>query len=240
MRYPQMKNALLTALLVAIFQILSFAQKTDSLRTTGIFEWLGGQETTEITLVADMDSLLKSTNTNDYFSGEFKFMPGAGEVQTLPVKIRCRGRFRRMKCNFPPLKLKFKKDDLKEHGLNGFNELKLVTHCMDKKDVGKNLIVKEYLVYKLYNELTPHALRAQLVKVNYIGLGKKPKKINGWGILIEDAEDLARRLGGKVSERMGVPPDSLVKAQENILSLFQYMIANHDFNFPMKKNMELV
>jgi hypothetical protein len=145
-----------------------------------------------------------------------------------------------MKCDFPPLKLKFKKDDLAAGGLNKFNELKLVTHCLDEKLRSRELILREYLAYRLYNLLTPNSFRVQLVKVKYVNTGRKSKNIKQLGILIEDSADLADRMDGKVLKQMGTPVDSLHRNQEMLVSLFQCMISNADWNYQMCRNVELI
>ncbi len=196
---------------------------------------------TEIRVKTDMAQLIENKKTSDkYQDGKFTFERSKKVTQTLPVKIKCRGRYRRMKCDFPPLKLKFKKNDLAAHGLNEFNELKLVTHCINEKEKSKDLILREYLVYKLYNILTPGSFRAQLVKVNYLNTKKKPKKIKGWGILVEDSDELAYRMGGKKYNKMGIPPEYFNKEQEKITALFNYMIGNADWSLMMSRNVEFI
>jgi hypothetical protein len=128
------------------------AQEADSTAHPGIFDLLYAHEYAKIDIRADLSYLVENKRTADeYVDGEFTFEPGDGVSQTLPVKVKCRGRYRRMRCEFPPFKLKFKKDDLAAHGLNGFNELKLVTHCLGDKEKSKDLILREFLAYKLYN-----------------------------------------------------------------------------------------
>lgn len=227
--------------LVILSPFFSLAQETDSLTLPGIFDLLYAHDIAEITVKADLSYLVENKKSSDeYIDGEFIFEPDNKVTQTLPVKVKCRGRYRRMKCDFPPFKLKFKKDDLAAHGLNGFNELKLVTHCMDEKERSKDLILREYLTYQLFNILTPNSFRAQLVKVTYLNTSGKPKKIKGWGILIEDSDELAHRIGGTKEFLMGLPDSCFNHQQEKITALFNYMIGNSDWSPQLVRNLEMI
>jgi hypothetical protein len=206
----------------------------------GIFDLLCREEVAEITLETDMDTLLGRKKTDTYTHGRFTFERGKKQTMSIPVNVRARGKFRRMKCSFPPLKLKFKKNDLAAHGLNDFNELKLVTHCLDEKEMSKELLLREFLAYKMFNLLTPNSFRVQLARVTYVNTGRKGKKIKSWGILIEDEEDLATRIGGKKVDRMGIRADSLDLSQENLVALFQFMISNADWSILLNRNMQMV
>ena len=236
----QIKTYSTTLLLVFSFYHLE-AQVKDTVTLPGIFDLLQDKGLKEITVKTDLSYLVTNKKTADeYIEGVFKFEPSKDVTMTLPVKVKCRGRYRRMKCEFPPLKLKFKKDDLAAHKLNEFNEIKLVTHCMGEKERSRDLILRECLGYNLFNILSPNSLRAQLVKVDYINTKGRPKKIKGWGILIEDSDELAYRMKGSKYQRMGVPLDSFNVQQEQITALFNFMIGNTDWSRVMARNIELI
>ncbi|MFQ5447788.1 MAG: hypothetical protein ACE5FF_12715 [Saprospiraceae bacterium] len=212
----------------------------DTLPSAGIFDLISKKEIAEIKLSTDIDALMKKRKKNEYEPGVFTWRKNRKESWSIPVKIKCRGKFRRMKCDFPPLKLKFKKKNLASEGLNDFNELKLVTHCLDERERSRELVLREYLTYCLYNLLTPYSFRVQLVKVHYENTARKSKKIRQYGILIEDAEELAYRMGGEISKQMGTPLDSLHRKQEMLVALFQCMISNADWDYVMCRNVELI
>lgn len=205
-----------------------------------LFDMVNRQEVVEMTIVTNLDSLLQNRFTDDYSAATFSFEDVAGVEHTYQAKLKARGRFRRKVCDFPPLKLKFSKKDLEAAGLNEMNEMKLVTHCLDDKATSRELILREYLAYKMYNELTPNSLRTQLVKITYRDAKDPGNKIKRWGFLIEDAEELTYRLGASVCECMGKEPNELNTSHERIVSLFQYMIGNTDWDIKMLRNVELI
>lgn len=199
------------------------------------------QDLVEITIATELDTLLIKRKKAEYQNADFSFLDENGVSHNFIAKVKPRGKFRRMTCDFPPLKLKFAKTELEAAGLSEMNELKLVTHCLEDKDVSKSLIMREYLMYKLYNELTPNSLRVQLVKVNYLDKNNPDYRMTRYGFLIEDEEELSLRTGGKVvSDKMGTSPASLNPTHEKIASLFQYMIGNTDWSIQMLRNVELL
>lgn len=208
--------------------------------SSGIFDLFKAEDITEVELKADFDLLLGNLRSKDYLIGEMTVELSRKKTWAIPVKLRPRGKFRRMKCVFPPIKMKFEKEDLTARSLNHFNELKLVTHCMDKPDLDREMLLREYLIYKLYNVLTPHSFRVKLLRISYKNMGSEFKNTKQLAILIEDTDQMATRNGGAVVSRMGIPLDSLHTVQERISSMFQYMIGNADWSYLLARNMEFV
>ncbi|GIV32360.1 MAG: hypothetical protein KatS3mg030_662 [Saprospiraceae bacterium] len=194
----------------------------------------------EITIHTDLKALRKNRLTNDFQAATIQIDLGSDSILELPLKIRCRGRFRRQRCHFPPLKLKFKKNDLKEAGLRPLNELKMVTHCLDDSDRSRDLIAREYLCYRLFQKLDPNHLNVRLVRVRYMGGSRRMAKIRHYAILVEDVEDLADRLDAKPFDEMGIQPHQMDTSQCLRTSLFQYMIGNTDFSFELNRNLEML
>ena len=104
-----------------------------------------------------------------------------------------------------------------------------------------NLILKEYLCYKLYETLTPYSFKTRLVNVDLTELRKKnkTKSFNLKGILIEDVDKTAKRLNAK-------PVKSVVSrgALDDTFALrfdfFQFMIANTDWSATHQHNSKLI
>lgn len=194
----------------------------------------------EVVIETDLKALSKNRKTDDYQEGTMQIDIPGGTTVELPMKIRCRGKFRRMRCNFPPLKLKFKKGDLKEAGLAPMNELKMVTHCIDDGEKSRDMIAREYLAYRLYELLEPNHLQVRLVRVQYKGGSRRMSKMRHYAILVEHIEDFSSRIGLSPYERMGIMPHQMDTLQCLRTSLFQYMIGNVDFSFETCRNLELM
>ena len=207
-----------------------------------IFDHLLQDGVLELTLEADLTELIENRRTEDYLPAVFTFKDAEGIQRRQEIKVKPRGKFRRRVCNFPPLMLNFSKGQLKEQGyLPEYDKLKLVTHCIDDKLTSKEQVMKEYLAYKLYNELTDLSYRVQLVKITYVDSKGKLGKIKRYGFVIEDTDEMAHRLGGKECEDChGLSDGNLALSVENQVAVFQYMIGNTDWNLDMIRNIKLV
>jgi hypothetical protein len=157
---------------------------------------------------------------------------------SIPIKIKARGNFRkdRNNCVFPPLLLNFPKYHADSLGLFMNQEkLKLVTHC-----AGDQYVIREWLVYKLYNLVTEKSFRARLVKVDYIDSSAKLKVDSHYGILIEDESQMAQRNGAIIVKKKLVPPQATNHEEYLKMTVFQYMIGNTDWSIPYLHNIRLI
>jgi hypothetical protein len=195
-----------------------------------ILDLLSHKEVVQINLYANIDSLLSLKTTETQLPATFQFTDPHGARKTHQITIKPRGKFRRRFCDFPPLKIKFSKQELQSAGLSPLNELKLVTHCVEDKQESTEQVFREYLAYRLYNLLTPVSFRVQLAKMTYIDTGNNKRKIKRWGLLIEDLEELEHRTGLSEFDTLGAPRHRFHPNYEKITSLFQYMIGNTDWN----------
>jgi len=164
-----------------------------------------------------------------------------GQLQSWNTKVSLRGKFRRMKCaEMPPLKLKFKKDDLSAAGLSTSNDLKMVTQCVENEKEAKELLLKEYLTYKLYNQITDYSYRVQLVKVSYKDAESGNVK-NQWAFLIEDTAQMRDRLSAEKFNKKDILELEKVNAKiDRTASVFQYLIGNHDWGVANQKNIKII
>lgn len=215
------------------------AQTPVTAEKKALFDYLPCDKTTELTITANFDSIKANIRNKDYEHGFLEIKLGKKSSLNLAVKLRPRGKSRRMMCDFPPLKLKFDKESLDSNGLQPYNEFKLVTHCSDSENSNVN-IFREYLTYQLFNLLTPFSFKASLVKITYKNTGKSFKKTTQYGIIIEDAKSMASRNNCHTMSQKIIPLDSLHVNQEKITSVFQYMIGNADWSYIMARNTELI
>src|SRR5690606_9238581 len=108
------------------------------------------------------------------------------------------------------------KEKLVGENIKPHNKLKLVTHCLDDKNDGQENLLKEYLAYKLYNELTDQSYRVQLIRINYVDTKGKVSKIRRYGIIIEDTDEMAERLGGEECDCLNPGKEQLDARLEGI------------------------
>lgn len=154
--------------------------------------------------------------------------------QTFNVQIGARGFTRRAGgiCSFTPLRLEFGGDTLHGTLFQGQNKLKLVAPCR-AGDSYQQLVVLEYLAYRLLNEMTPLSFRVRPVRVTYHDTENASRRDETrWGFLIEDDTDMARRNHRvRLAAQSGdVAPAGLDPQAATRVALFQYMISNLDWD----------
>ena len=224
-----------------LLMIVNNKLQADQGSMLSIFDKMNYTETIDITLEMDMKALTADMRSTDKHKAILSFIDQNGVDQVWNAKVNIRGKFRRMNCDeMPPLKLNFSKADLKAAGLNTFDDLKVVTHCIENKAIAKELLLKEYLAYKLYNQITDESLRVQFIKITYQDI-KSRKKKKQWAFIIEDTAQLRVRLEAKkCKNQIGLTPDQFNRNQINTAALFQYMIGNADWSLRMGRNMKMI
>lgn len=183
-------------------------------------------------------TLRKETNDSTYTSSTLYFKK-QDTWDSLPVELRTRGEFRRKKCIFPPVKMKFSKKDIPNTVFDHNKKLKLVVPCRHEEDKNDN-VVKEYLAYKLYEPVTPYHFKTRLVNLEWSQ--KASNKRSGHqlkGILLEDLDHLAKRMGGDAYNRTLHPMrmDTLNGIRN---AFFQYMIGNADYSMSVGHNYKII
>jgi hypothetical protein len=83
------------------------------------------------------------------------------------IKVRLRGKSRLRVCNFLPIRVNFKKGEVDGTLFEGQDKLKLVVPCYTSERAEKNL-VEEYVVYRIFNLLTPASYRVRLLRMTFI------------------------------------------------------------------------
>ncbi len=156
---------------------------------------------------------------------------------SIPVEVRTRGHFRKLRenCFYPPLLIQFSK---REPQLSSVfkeqSKLKLVMPCK-----GDEFIVREWLVYKLYNLVTPKSFMARLVRV--IMEDAKNKKLSPpfYGILLEEEKQLAKR-NNTVSVNRKLSPEQIIPDAFLTMAVFEYPIGNTDWSVQFMQNIKLL
>lgn len=197
----------------------------------------------DLVITGDIDAIWRDRGEEPaYHKITLKYAIPGQPPASFPARVRVRGHFRKMKniCYNPPLLLNIDKDTKTKGTLMaGQNKLKLVITCTSEE-----LILREYLLYRVYNLLTPYSLRARLVKATFRGPDDKIKFLKPanplTGFLLEPAEHAASRNGLKLVEQNGLSPQFLMPSDYNLMAVFQYFASNADWGVQYRHNIELV
>ncbi len=163
-------------------------------------------------------------------------MDNGTEVQG-PVTLEVRGKFRRKNCDLPPLKVDFKSNT--PFMFSSLGSLKLVNVCRPTVNKHSEFLLKEYLIYKLYNLLTDKSFRVRLLKISYEDSAGK-KRFNEYAFLMEDLKDMAKRNDCVERKRPVKHTENTNRKQMTKVALFEYMIGNLDWSVPAGHNIKLI
>jgi hypothetical protein len=162
--------------------------------------------------------------------------PNGTEIN-LPVELKARGHFRKLKenCKYPPLLIQFPKKGPQMSTLfSQQNKLKLVMPCNSDE-----FVIREWLVYKLYNLVTANSFKARLVKVKLDDDKNKKTGVSFYGILLEEEKQMAKR-NKMVSVVKKIQPEKTQKNTFLTMAVFQYMIGNTDWSIQYLQNIKLL
>jgi len=227
--------------------ILCFLSTPDQLSTTidpsathfyDLPELFSSDEILNIKLSGNIRSVLNDRGDNpQYHSLSFSYFEKDSNEISMSVNIKARGHFRKDKenCNYPPLMLDFLKSNQPAASLfYKQKKLKLVMPCNDDQ-----YVIREWLVYKLYNVITPKSFKTRLVRVTIDDASKK-KPASFYGILLEDEKQMAQRNKTMVIERQSLKPQNTETDAFLTMAVFQYMIGNTDWSVQYQQNIKLL
>ncbi len=192
-------------------------------------------EVLEVRLLAPLTTIFRNRISGEEFDGKLQYDDSVGEPVEIDVGIRTRGRFRLRDdiCRFPPLRLNFRKKQTRDSLFHKQDKVKLVTHCKDRSHRYRQSLLREFVAYRILNELTDVSFQVRLLRITYVDMdGRRPEHTE-FGFIIEDSGRLAMRLGLSQMDLAATRPSALQPEHLNLVSLFQYLIGNTDFS-PVK------
>ena len=197
------------------------------------------QDPLSIQLKFSIKNIKKNTNDSTYVSSTLLYENEEGLNDSLKIKIKARGNHRRETCYYTPIKIKLKKSSIKGTLFEGNQKLKVVLPCLPGKN-NNDLVLKEFLAYKLFEIVSPFHFKTRLVNIEFIEeKGQRLIKQDLKGILIEDIDMVANRYGGREYKKSVHPlgHDAVSAIQNN---LFQFLIGNTDFSTRTQHNQKLL
>ena len=186
----------------------------------------------EIHITGPMSTLVDERPDEEYLPAKLSWLEPGGEQMTVDIGIRTRGKFRRSKdtCRFPPLRINFRKKDVKGTLFHKQDALKLIAHCRDNSEKYEQLVVREYLIYRMLNVLTDYSYRVRLLRVRYTDTEDDDDDREAIGVLIEHGKRFSKRTGLEELEVQRTRYNALQPAYTALTSVFHYMIGNTDFS----------
>jgi hypothetical protein len=192
----------------------------------------------EVSLEFDYSTFLKKPDKNQSFDGIMTFHFSETDTLDRKVTIQYRGQSRFERCRLPPMRIIFKQPVYEVSDSARIKKMKLVNQCQPGV-LYDDYVIKECLVYKLYNVLTDTCFRVRLLKVNYIDTEKKKKPVVQYGIFIEPEELLAKRTNMLEVKTRSLTQKNMHPLMIDRIAIFNYMVANWDWSVPGQHNISV-
>lgn len=183
--------------------------------------------------------LYKDTNDSTFIKSKMVFSGNGIDEDSITVRIRVRGNFRKKICYFKPMRLEIRKKQAENTIFQKNRKLKLVVPCQNEK--GKDeLIYKEMLAYKFFEEFSDVHLKTQPLTLKIIEKkGNKEIEHTMFAFLIEDDDKVADRHEIKKFPKRRVSPMTVSDSSAINFALFSYMIGNTDWSMAYQHNTEM-
>ena len=227
----QTKNILLICVLY-FFNLKIYAQNANT-------ELFNDNLDLKAQLSFSFKELYKDTNDSTFIKSKMVFSGNGIEEDSITVRIRVRGNFRKKICYFKPMRLEIRKKQAENTIFQKNRKLKLVVPCQNEK--GKDeLIYKEMLAYKFFEEFSNVHLKTQPLTLKIIEKkGNKEIEHTMFAFLIEDDDKVADRHEIKKFPKRRVSPMTVSDSSAINFALFSYMIGNTDWSMAYQHNTEM-
>lgn len=194
---------------------------------------------TDIYLSQDWKNMEKHKADKAYQPALIRCLSHHQDSLVLHAKVRTRGHMRLNICAFPPLKLKLDKDDLARFRLSPLNEMDIVHHCFESEQHDQ-LLLREYLAYKLWELVSPYYFKTQLIRLHYINDDGTQAHETAYAFFVEHAEELAEHVSGRECKSKIIASSAIEPMPFLRTCLFEFMIGNTDWYIPTRHNLEFV
>ena len=227
---------------ICILMIISFNGQTEVGDNTLVFsdkDIFDSEDLLNCSLTFDIRTFRKEKFSDEKIEAILSYHVNDSISIHKDIYIKARGVSRKTICYFPPIKLKLKKPAFDSEYQNQVENLKLVTHCKSSESFNQYLL-KEYLIYKLYNVISDKSFRVRLMNMNYIDSEEKVKTLTRYAFIIENTKAMAAYNECTVfkSDNLvmkDIEPSSMIQ-----LSVFQFMIGNVDWSITGLHNIKLI
>ncbi len=203
------------------------------------FDLFGPDEELALELHSDFQHFVRKKYDPEYQPAELVFHLNDTVLIRREVRIKARGHSRKEICYFPPVWINFKQTEFLIEGLQELSKMKMVSYCKNSK-ANEAYVLKEYLVYKMLNLLTPTSFQVRLIRMKYVDTGRKNKTLDGYAFLLEPVKHLKKRLNARELEEVAIHPKVTEQHHMALIDLFQFMIGNCDWSVIKLHNMKML
>jgi len=203
-----------------------------------IVDLFTSDEPLEVILRYDLSAYMRKSAENAPIDADMAFVIDGDTIDN-DININHRGFFRLHYCIFPPIEVKFKKAIYAYRDTTKIKKLKLVTHCANGS-IYDEYVLREFLVYKLYNALTDSSYRVRLLNITYYDTRRSRKPSVYHGFFIEPKKMMADRLNSVAIKVPTLNQSHIDPSVMDRVAIFNYMIGNWDWAVQSQHNIHVV
>lgn len=197
------------------------------------------QEPLNLTLKFNVKELKKTQWKEEYLPAEMTCHVNDNFEVTHQIRVKARGEIRKRICYAPMFFVNIRHAGIEAEDLEDVIKLKVVHRCK-ASNLHKYYVLREYLVYKMWNLMSPYSFNTRLVKLRLIDTGRKNKESEDWAFLIEPEAKMAER-----NNCMPIKSDKLSLRTVNQewmdkVAFFSYMIGQTDFSVTGRHNIKIL
>ncbi|MCK5134506.1 MAG: hypothetical protein KAR19_01865 [Bacteroidales bacterium] len=196
-------------------------------------------EPLNLTLQFDVKTFQRTRQKEKYQPAKMTCIVNDTFQVTHPVRVKARGIYRRDNCTTPPFWLNIRYSGIETEELKDVRRMKMVTRCRGAQQYS-DYVLREYLVYRIYNLISPYSFRTRLVRLRYIDTGRKNKMTESWAFLIEPNEILAARFNARIVKSDKLSIRTVNRDIMDQMAMFQYMIGNGDYSVTGQHNLKIL
>lgn len=242
-----LKRLLLAVAVIAGLQFLPVNAQIDTSRvkddmtegTKRVLHLFEAEEPIEMSLQFDLRNFMKKKAKTETFEGILTLALSPTDTMDRKVTLKYRGQSRFENCGYPPVEINFKKTIYLDSDTAKVKKIKLVHQCQ-RGSLYEEYILREYLVYRLFNVFTDTSFRVRLLRINYVDSRGAQKPFILWGFFIEPKGVLAARTNAMVLKSMNLSQRDMDPGMMNRIAIFNYMISNWDWSVPGQHNIDIL
>jgi hypothetical protein len=197
------------------------------------------KEPLNLTLKFSVKELQKTKYKEDYLPAVMTCHVSDNFEVTHEVRVRARGEIRKKICSAPMFWVNIRHAGIEAEDLTDVIKIKLVQRCK-ASNMHKYYVLREYLVYQIWNLLSPYSFNTRLVKLNIIDTGRKNKEKEDWAFIIEPEAMMTER-----NNCMSINSDKLSlktvsKDWMDKVAFFSYMVGQSDYSVTGRHNLKIL
>lgn len=208
--------------------------------TLEVYEYLFDlEEPLYLTMEFDVKTFQRTRRKEKYQPAKMTCIVNDTFQVTHPVRVKARGIYRRDNCTVPPFWLNIRYSGIEADELKDIRKMKMVIRCRSAQQYS-DYVLREYLVYRIYNLISPYSFKTRLVRLRFIDTGRKNKMTESWAFLIEPNDLLAARLMARVVKSNMLSMRTVNRDIMDQVAMFQYMIGNGDYSVTGRHNLKIL